>query len=144
MEPIINYQGYVGNTRQPKLAPIGQNVYRLRIKKGQLPSSLTHSVSSVCEFMLIQKALLECVLDTTLSDLDAVTKKPVDQQLTGPWPVYQQLPNTLNIPSLESLWKKKQHGCRFCVVVACQDYTLSHLEVVDFRFNCIHAFSTNC
>lgn len=75
MEAIINYQGYVGNTRQPKLTPTGQNVYRLSIKKGQLQWSLIHSVSSVLRVHADIKALLECVLATTLSYLDAVSPK---------------------------------------------------------------------
>lgn len=29
------------------------------------------------------------------------------------------------------------------VIVTCQEYTFSHLEVVDFRFDCVHAFPTN-
>lgn len=144
MEAVRNYQGYVGNTGQPKLAPTGQNVYRLSIKKGQLPSSQTHSVSSGCEFMLTEEALLECVLTTTLSDLEAVTENQISSgQVLGLCISSFQTHSTSQAWNLSER-KKRKHGCRFCVVVACQDYALSHLEVVDFRFNCIHAFSTNC
>lgn len=86
------------------------------------------------------------VLGTTLSYLDAASPKPVDSS----WWVFDLYISSFQTHSISQTSKfktviifLKNNMVSDSVIVTCQEHTFSHLEVVDFRFDCVHAFPTN-